>query len=145
MGAATDKDYLQYKGRFPTNSKIFLAMLIDLVVVNLIAFVVLKIYGMIFANFLDKYLLSYLGFVIYLICLLYVPFFSATSQTAGQRATKIKIQNVDGTNMSVGKAIKRWLFSIVSPAGYNHRKVPWFDRRYDTILISVEKAAQAAS
>lgn len=135
MGQATDKDYLQYKGRFPKNSKIFQAMFVDLVAVNLIAIVVLKIYGLIAGSFLDKYTMSYIGFGIYLICLLYVPVMSAKGQTLGQRLFHLKIQKVDGSNMSVATAVKRWLFSVVSPFGYNHKKVPWFDRKYDTILI----------
>lgn len=136
MGKATDNDYLKYKGRFPKNSRIFTAMFIDLIVVNILAFVVIKLYAVIFAGILDKYTLSYIGFVIYLLCLLYVPIFSAVKQTVGQKMVHIKIQKVDGSNMGVGAAILRWLYSIFSPFGYNHRKVPKFDRKFDTILIS---------
>ena len=139
MGNATDSDYLKYKGRFPKNSRIFTAMFIDLFVVNILAFAVIKTYAMLFSGILDKYTLSYIGFVIYIICLFTVPILSSVKQTVGQRVAHIKIQSVDGSNMGLGTAIKRWILSIVSPMGYNHKKVPWFDRKYDTILISTKE------
>ena len=135
MGKATDSDYLKHKGKYPKNNKIFSAMFIDLIVVNIIAIIVIKIYAAIFGGFMNKYSLSYGGFALYLVCLLYVPLLSSMGQTLGQKVMGIMIRNVDGSKMRPITAIRRWLFSIISPFGYNHKKVPWFDRRYDTVLL----------
>lgn len=136
MGKASDSDYLKYKGQYPKSSKIFQAMAIDAVVVNIIAIIVLKIYGLALSGVLDRFVYGYLGFGIYLICLLYVPIFSSKSQTLGQKLAGIKIRNViSGENVSVGVAITRWLMSIISPFGYNQKKVPWFDRKFDAVML----------
>ncbi|MCO4755523.1 MAG: RDD family protein [Bacteriovoracaceae bacterium] len=136
MGKSSDSDYLKFKGQYPKSSKIFTAMFVDLIVVNIIAIIVLKVYGLIFSDVFDKFVYGYVGFAIYLVCLLYVPILSAKSQTLGQRFTHIKIRNVlTGENMSVGVAITRWLMSVISPFGYNHKKVPWFDRKFDTVML----------
>lgn len=136
MAKASDSDYLKFKGQYPKSSKIFTAMFIDLIVVNIIAVIVLKVYGMIFSGVLDRFTYGYVGFAIYLVCLLYVPILSAKSQTVGQRFTHIKIRDVmTGGNLSITTAISRWLMSVISPFGYNHKKVPWFDRKFNTVLL----------
>ena len=136
MGKASDSDYLKFKGQYPKSSKIFTAMFIDLIVVNIFAFIVLKIYGLIFSGVFNKFTYGYVGFAIYLLCLLYVPILSAKAQTVGQKFTHIKIRDViTGNQMSVATAVSRWLMSVISPFGYNHKKVPWFDRKFNTVLL----------
>lgn len=110
-------------------------MFIDLIVVNIIGIVVVNIYAAIFRGFMDKYTLSYIGFVIYCICLLYVPVLSALAQTVGQKVMGIKIVTDKGQKPNVIKAILRWTFSIVSLFGYNSSNIPWFDRKLGLRLI----------
>lgn len=131
-----EQDYLQYKGQYPAYGSIFTAMFIDLIVVNAFAIIILKIYSGLFDSMMDKYTKGYVGFFLYLICLLYVPVLSAKAQTVGQMFAKIKIRNCDGSHMNYGVSILRWSLSIFSPNGYGSKKVPWFDRKCNTVLIN---------
>lgn len=130
-----ESDYLKFKGRFPQNSKIFAAMFVDFLVVNFLAAIVLKLYGALFSQVLDRFSFGYIGFALYLGLLLYVPLMSSLSQTVGQRLYQLKIVKVDGSKFTFATACARWFLSIVSPFGYNHKKVPWFDRKFSTALI----------
>lgn len=125
--------------KFPQSNSIFLAMFIDLIVVNIIGISIVKIYAAIASNFLDKYTLSYIGFALYCICLLYVPVLSALCQTVGQKITKIKIVKTDGSQPKVSTAILRWFLSIFSLFGYNQSTIPWFDRKLGLKLISIKE------
>lgn len=127
--------YLKYKGKFPKNSEVFLAMFIDLISFHLVIFTLLKIYALIAHSFMDKYLVGNIGFLIYVISLLIIPTLSAKAQTLGQYITKTKIQSVDGTNLSIGKAILRWICSTISFVGYSQKAVPWYDSKFNAVMI----------
>jgi uncharacterized RDD family membrane protein YckC len=124
--------------KFPEGRQVFTAMLIDLIIVNIIGIIIVNIYSAICRGFIDKYTLSYIGFAIYCLCLLYVPVLSALAQTVGQKLMGIKIVSDKGEQANVLKAIVRWLFSIVSLFGYNSSNIPWFDRKLGLRLISIK-------
>ena len=124
--------------KFPVGKQVFMAMFIDLIVVNIIGIIVVKIYAAIFRGMMDKYTLSYIGFAIYCLCLLYVPILSALAQTVGQKIMGVKIVTDKGESASVLKAILRWFFSIISLFGYNSSNIPWFDRKLNLRLISTK-------
>lgn len=129
------KEYLKYKGKFPTNSAVFIAMLIDLFAFHIVVFILLKIYGIIAGGVLDKYTLGRIGFVLYCISLFIIPVLSAKAQTLGQYITKIKIQSVNGESLTIPNAIIRWFYSIISPVGYSQKAVPWYDLKTGAVLI----------
>lgn len=124
------------KNIYPRPNKIFMAMFIDLIVVNIIGIGIVKVYAAIASNFLDKYTLSYIGFGIYCFCLLYVPILSAKAQTLGQKIYKFELRSQAGSKPSIAAAIGRWFCSIFSLVGYNQSPIPWFDRRFNLVLVT---------
>lgn len=137
MPTFPDTEYLKHKGHYPKYGNIFMAMFVDLLFVNLLAFCVIKVYSIIFGSVLDRYTLSYVGFAIYVLILFYVPVFSARSCTVGQKMTGVRIRLANGEKMSVMTGIVRWLSSIFSFVGYGSKKVPAFDRKNGTVCIKV--------
>ncbi len=135
-----DSEYLKHKGHYPKYGSIFTAMFVDLLFVNCLAFVVIKIYSLIFGPFLDRYTLSYIGFGLYVLCLFTVPVLSAKSCTLGQKVTGIRLRMANGEKMSVPTAIIRWISSIFSFVGYGSKRVPSFDRKNGTVCIKLSSA-----
>lgn len=129
------KEYLKYKGQFPTNGAVFVAMLIDLFTFHIGIFLFLKLYGLVAQSVFDKYTIGRIGFFIYCISLLLIPVLSAKAQTLGQFITKIKIQAVSGESLAIHKAVIRWVYSIISPVGYSQKPVPWYDLKTGAVLI----------
>ena len=129
------KEYLKYKGQFPTNSAVFMAMLIDLFSFHIFIFLFLKLYGLVAGSMMNKYTIGRIGFVIYCISLLLIPILTAKAQTLGQFITKIKIQSVTGESLAIPNAIIRWFYSIISPVGYSQKAVPWYDLKTGAVLV----------
>lgn len=120
---------------FAQNWKIFLAMFIDFIAVNLFALIFINAYAAIFRNILDRYTLGYIGFGLYIFCLLLIPILSALAQTPGQFLTKTRIVSQAGNKLNIFTAIARWFCSIISLSGYNLKNVPWYDRQFSARMV----------
>lgn len=94
-------------------------------------------------NLMRLYLLA-------VIALFYVYFWTHGGQTLGMRAWRIRVVTSDGRELGTGTALKRFLWSIVSfvPAGlglwmslFNRDGLALHDSRSSTRLVMTEKAA----
>ena len=138
-----------------------LAAIIDGVMVGFLGFTLAFFIGMI-AIFLDMFrmeqssgplelitLLCVLGFSI----VYYTGFWTADGQTIGKGVLGLKVVGTDGSQLSTGKALLRYIGYIVNAivlsigfvwAAFDHRRQGWHDKIAGTLVVYTDESFSAA-